>query len=106
MKAAKVLKITEKVFQEQVRKAAILTGWSCYHTWNSFRSTEGFPDCVLVHPKKGRLIFAELKSENGKVSEAQQQWLDDLSTLVPLGVEVYMLRPSDFDWFWEEVLKK
>jgi hypothetical protein len=98
-------KITEKVFQEQVRKAAIVTGWRLYHTWNSFRSTEGFPDLVLVHPKKARLIFAELKSETGKVSDTQQQWLDDLSVLIPFGVEVYMIRPSDFDWFWE-VLKK
>ncbi len=89
-------KFTEKVFQEQIRKAAIITGWKFYHTFNSFRSTEGFPDCVMI--KIGRIIFAELKSETGKVSDAQQEWLDGLKAT---GVEVYLWRPSDMDAAWE-----
>jgi hypothetical protein len=96
-------KISEKVFQGQVRKAAIVNGFLFYHTWNSMRSAAGFPDCVLVHPKKGRLIFAELKSETGKVTPEQQSWIDALMD-VP-GVEGYILRPSDFDWFWESLRK-
>lgn len=92
-------KITERLFQEQVRKAAILTGWRIYHTWNSFRSTEGFPDCVLVHAKKKRMIVAELKSQTGIVSAKQNEWLSDFQEMP--GLEVYVLRPSDFDWFWE-----
>lgn len=101
-------KISEKLFQAQVKKAALINGWRFYHTWNSFRSVAGFPDCVLVHAKKGRLIFAELKSDDGKVTREQQEWLDDLMSLRKFGpvfVEVYIVRPKDFDWFWE-VLKR
>ena len=48
-----------------------------------------------------RLIFAELKSAKGKVTPEQEQWLKSLSG-VP-GVEVYTLRPEDFDWFYERL---
>jgi len=102
MRAARIVDgkpvISEKVFQEQVRKAALLNGYLYYHTFNAYRSPEGFPDCVMVNPKKGRLIFAELKSETGKVSEKQKEWLDALKK-TPC-YEVYILRPSDIDWFY------
>jgi len=91
-------KITEKVFQAQVKQAAIITGWKYYATWNSFRSTEGFPDCVMIHPKKGRLLVVELKSETGQLTEKQAEWLDDFRAA---GVEVHMWRPSDFDVAWK-----
>ena len=94
-------RIPEKLFQEQVRKAAILTGWRYFHAWNSMRSPEGFPDCVLVHAAKKRLIFAELKSDNGKATQAQLDWLADCRAIP--GVEAYLLRPADFDWFWEKL---
>jgi hypothetical protein len=96
-------KISEKVFQEQVRRAAIVAGFRIYHTWNSFRSTEGFPDNIMVHEKKKRLIVAELKSETGKVTDKQQEWLDAFRALP--WVEVYLWRPADFDEAWE-ILKK
>lgn len=47
-----------------------------YHTHDSRRSEPGFPDLVLV--KGTRLIFAELKADTGRVSPAQQRWLDAL----------------------------
>lgn len=96
-------KITEKLFQMRVKQAAILTGWRYYATWNSFRSVEGFPDCVLVHAKKKRMIVAELKSETGQLTEKQKEWLQDFRAIP--GVEVFMLRPQDFEDFWE-VLKR
>lgn len=92
--------ITEKMFQEQVRKAALLNGWLYYHTFNAYRSPEGFPDVCMVHPKKFRLIFAELKSEKGKLGEKQREWIEALNKLA-VSVEVYVLKPSDFDWFWK-----
>jgi|SRR5690349_2664125 len=92
--------ISEKVFQAQVKKAAILTGWMYYATWNSMHSPAGFPDVCLVHPKKKRIIFAELKSEIGKLSEKQTEWINALiQTEIPQ-LEVYVLKPSQFDWFW------
>ena len=94
-------KITEKVFQEQVRKAALITGWLYFHNFFAFRSPSGFPDVVLIHPKKKRLIVAELKNETGKASEDQEKWLEAWR-LIPCA-EVFLLRPKDFDMFWEEL---
>lgn len=66
-----------------------------YHTWRSFHSPAGFPDCVMVRIEPGpRLIFAELKSEKGKVTPEQEQWLEALQFI---GVEAYLWRPADFD---------
>jgi len=90
-------KITEKVFQEQVRKAAIICGWQYFHVWNSMHSAKGFPDVCMT--KRGRLIFAELKSDTGHLSDEQVEWLEALR-LVPCA-EVFVLRPGNFDFFWE-----
>ena len=38
----------------------------------------GFPDLVLVHKERRLLLFAELKSEKGKVEPEQQAWLEAL----------------------------
>ena len=86
------LKITEKQFESQVKDLAKTFGWLYYHTWRSIHSPAGFPDCVLV--KEGRIIFAELKDEKGKVSEQQFEWLEALGKAK---AEVYVFRPSDFD---------
>jgi hypothetical protein len=94
-------KITEKHLQELVRKAAILTGWRMYHTFNSMHSVKGFPDCTLV--KEGRLWFVELKNETGKLTPEQEEWLRALAH-VP-GIQVQVLRPSGFDSFYEELKK-
>lgn len=93
--------ISEKSFEVQVKDLAKLFNWKYYHTWRSFHSPAGFPDCVMVRPP--RVVFAELKSEIGKVSPPQQEWLDILAECP--GVEIYLWRPSD----WErivEVLKR
>ena len=72
---------------------ATLFGWRHYHTWSSVHSPAGFPDLVLVRPP--RLIFAELKSQVGRVTPAQKAWLDDLYATP--STEVYLWRPSDLD---------
>lgn len=112
--------ITEKQFEAQVKDLAKVFGWKYYHTWRSIHSPAGFPDCVMVRPP--RLIFAELKSEKGKLSPEQQEWLDILrecqinrdgtsvvtltDTMVDEGKipriyialpEVYLWRPNDID---------
>lgn len=81
---------TEKQFQSQIVELARLRGYLCYHTFSSLRSTPGFPDCVLARP--GRLLFRELKTERGRVSAAQQQWL---TTLRAAGADAGIWRPSD-----------
>ena len=91
-------KITEKQFQEEIRKAALIHGWRFFHPWLSIHSTGGFPDCTMVHAKKKRLIFAELKPEGKYPTRDQKQWLEDL---LSVGVEAYLWHPSDMDEIWE-----
>lgn len=69
----------------------------------------GFPDLVLVHGQymqlaaygegkvtiPGRTIWAELKSDSGKLSPEQILWLDLL--IDTEGAEVYLWRPSDLE---------
>jgi hypothetical protein len=86
------LAVTEKAFSEQVLTLAKLLGWTHYRVWVSIRSPRGFPDLVLVRPP--RLIFAELKSEKGRLTEAQRAWIELLAQ-VP-AVETYVWRPSDW----------
>jgi type IV secretory pathway protease TraF len=88
--------LTEKQFAQMVVDLARILGWTCYRTWLSVRSPSGFPDLVLVRPP--RLIFTELKSERGRLTEAQEVWLK-LLRQVP-GIEVHVWRPSD----WESIL--
>ena len=85
--------ISESAFESQVKSLARLYNWKYYHTWRSFHSPAGYPDCVLVRPP--RLIYAELKSEIGKVQPKQQEWLNILAQCPQ--VEVYLWRPSDFE---------
>ena len=88
--------ISEKEFMAKVIKLAESQGWHCYHTHDSRRSQTGFPDLVMCRAL--RLIFAELKSEVGKPSKAQKQWLKDLSEAGGHldQIEVHLWRPSDW----------
>ena len=85
--------MSEGEFQKQVLQLAELLGWLTYHTYDSRRSQAGFPDLVLV--KSGRIVFAELKSQKGRVRAAQQTWLDAL--MRNDHVETYLWRPDDWD---------
>lgn len=94
--------MTEREFQDQVIALATLLGWKCHHvragmTRNGRYMTHvqghvGFPDLVLAHPKRG-VIFAELKSENGRVDDAQKAWHVVLSEAQ---TEVHVWRPKDW----------
>ena len=89
--------MTEAEHLEQVRAVALTCGWRMYHTFDSRRSVGGFPDLALVRPP--RVIFAELKRQNGRVAVPQQMWGDDLNHCG--GVEYYLWRPSD----WDEIVE-
>jgi hypothetical protein len=86
--------VAERDFQAAVVELARLSGWRCYHTYDSRRSAHGFPDLVLV--RDGRLLFAELKSERGRVTADQRAWLSLLEGCP--GVEVYVWRPLASSW--------
>jgi VRR-NUC domain len=82
--------ITEKAFLAQVRYLARQFGWMEYHTHRSDRSTPGFPDLCLCRPPS--IMMAELKTETGKLTEAQKQWLEAFSAC---GIETHVWRPAD-----------
>ena len=84
--------MTESELLAAVRAVAWRCGWLTYHTHRSDRSEPGFPDLCMV--RGGRVVFAELKSEKGRVTRAQQTWLDGLEQA---GMEVFVWRPSDLD---------
>ena len=92
--------IKEKDWTQDLRDLARRLGWLEYHPYRSERSREGFPDLTLcrtgpyVYP---RLIFAELKTETGRLTREQRSWLSALARMP--GVEAYVWRPS----MWETV---
>lgn len=97
---------TEAEHQAQVIELAHLLGWHHLHvrrsigkgrTWVTATNVIGWPDLVLFRPAddgQQHLIFAELKSERGKLTPEQEQVLDDLRRS---GCEVHVWRPSDMD---------
>lgn len=84
--------LSERDFTSQIRDVARTFGYLRYHAWLAKHSPAGFPDEVLVRPP--RIVFAELKAEKGKVSQAQMDWLDQLAAC---GLEVYLWRPGMLD---------
>lgn len=87
--------MTEKELQELVIQMAKIQGWYCYHTYNSRRSAPGFPDLTAVNPKHRAILFAELKSERGRIMHSQSKWIDALSQAEHITGRIW--RPSDLD---------
>lgn len=85
--------LSEAKLQAVVVEAARLYGWLVFHPYDSRRSEPGYPDLTLA--RNGELIFAELKSDTGRVTDAQQEWLTELGTVA--GAEVHVWRPADLD---------
>ena len=93
----------ESYFQSQVIMLAKLHGWLVMHTraveirpgvWKTpLQGHAGFPDLVLCHERRG-VIFAELKSDKGKLSAMQVVWSEALTVA---GQEVYCWRPKDIE---------
>lgn len=92
----KSLKLTEKQFMQQVILLAHHCGWRVYHTHNSKRSVAGFPDLVLLHTKRQRVLYAELKVGKNLTTPDQAAWLDDLHAA---GEYAKVWRPED----WSEI---
>jgi hypothetical protein len=102
--------ITEAQFQRQVTDLATLHRWGWVHfrparTVDGWRTPvsgplgAGWPDLVLVRPP--RLVFAELKSERGRLTPTQKGALD---LLRDAGLEVHVWRPGDLPAI-QEVLR-
>ncbi len=101
-----MLPISEKDFLKQVIDAGHLFGWLAVHFRHALQrdgkyltpvqaDAAGFPDLILVHPIQKRIIWAELKSEKGRVSDKQFEWIKALAKAGQK--EVFVWKPSDFD---------
>ncbi len=90
-------RISEKEFQARVVAYAKRCGWTLiYHTYDSRRSKEGFPDLLFLRGKK--IIVAELKVPPNVATDAQLQWLDGFRAAKVLA---YLWTPED----WAEIVK-
>jgi len=95
----------ERDFQNAVVELARLGGWLVHHTrtvqiagggWSSPCLDKGFPDLTLV--KRERLLFAELKTETGRLTLEQIRWLEALRDT---GADARVWRPSQ----WNEIVE-
>jgi VRR-NUC domain len=88
--------VTEDALLELVRGLAGQLGLLATHRRDSRRDagwSSGFPDLVIVSPAGHGVIFAELKSEGGRLSRDQQRWFRGLQACG----QVYVLwRPADW----------
>lgn len=97
--------MNESQFQKQVIQLAQLYGWRVAHfrpAWSKDGQRcmtavqadgKGFPDLCMV--KRARLLFAELKSDKGKLSPEQDEWITELTN--SMRCEVYIWRPENWD---------
>jgi len=94
--------VSEKQFQSQVLQLAKLSGWLTYHTHDSRRSQAGFPDLVLVRPPA--IVFAELKTEAGKLRPEQAAWLEAVGGCRTVGARLSPVgwRPPEGGMSFEE----
>ena len=82
--------MTEKEFQARVIQVAKIHRWLVYHPYDSRRSTPGFPDLVLV--KDSRVWFRELKTDKGRLTDAQKLWGE---RLIEAGQDYAVWRPAE-----------
>lgn len=97
--------VTEAEFQSQILDVLRLHGWSCAH----FRAAQmqsgrwatpvqadgaGFPDILALHPRAGDALAIELKSERGRTSPRQLQWL---AWFEAAQIDSVLWRPSMID---------
>lgn len=89
--------ITEKEFQASIVELAHLCGWWVFHVHDSRRSQPGWPDLVLLRAPEA--VFAEVKTDRGRVSTQQNAVIDELQAC---DLEVHVWRPRD----WQTVERR
>lgn len=80
--------VSEAAWQSRVVDYAKFCGWRLYWHADSRRSVAGWPDLTLI--RGTALLFAELKTDTGRLKAAQTECLDALRA-VPA-----VWRPSDW----------
>lgn len=75
-------------------KLAHLLGWKVYSqpiakTRRPVKDATGYPDLTLV--REGRVLWIELKAQDGRLSDEQLGWM------LALQGKCLVIRPADFD---------
>lgn len=92
----------EKELMQNVLDMARSLGYWCYHTFDSRRSSPGFPDIIAVKGK--RLLALECKRHGKDLTEAQVSWLMKLQDA---GFICRTIRPDDWlDGSVERLLRR
>jgi hypothetical protein len=101
--------VTEDDLKDKILDFARLRGWMIHHDrparkkgrngedewYTAVEGHKGFPDLVLA--RRGRVIFAELKTHRGVVSPDQKAWLAELAPAGSIAdVDVFVWRPRDW----------
>jgi hypothetical protein len=100
--------VSEATFQKQVIQYARLMGWRSAHfraslnargKWQTAVAGDGvgFVDLVLV---KDRVIFAELKTDTGRIRPEQREWIEAINAA---GGTAVVWRPSDWPQIQREL---
>ena len=91
--------ISEEDFRQGISEAATLQGWMVYHTYDSRRSNEGWPDLFMIHPAKMRIVILETKAMKTKTTAKQKVWIKALQKFAvvvgPKYLYAAIVRPSD-----------
>lgn len=94
--------ISESAWQQQVIDLAHALGWKHLHVRRSIgkgrRWTTAtnipWPDLTLWNERQQRVIFAELKTDTGSLTDGQEKTLESLNRA---GAETYIWRPRHLD---------
>ena len=92
---------SEKIWQDQVIQIANTCGWDAHHirparygaTWKT-DGLAGMPDLILIGQRGQGIIWAELKTRTGRLSDVQEH---RITQLLENGQEVHVWRPTDVD---------
>ena len=91
--------MTEQGFQNEVTSIADKNGWLWFHhPYEDGPVRSGWPDLVLVHPRRKLLLFRELKRERGPLTREQSEFLYALQAV---GADAKIWKPND----WDEIVK-
>ena len=91
--------MAEQEFQNEVISIADKNGWLWFHhPYECGKVRRGWPDLVLVHPRRKLLLFRELKRESGPIRCEQSEFLYALQAI---GADAKVWRPND----WNEIVE-
>ena len=90
---------TEAQFKSAAIDLARLNGWLVSEMIDGVHNRRqqgdaGAPDLLLAHKERGLAMHVELKTDEGRISKAQELWLD---TLEQAGHDCEIWRPRDWD---------